>query len=170
MLLFPRKVIFLNELNSKNFREQIRLLERKLGLLNKGDTCCSEISLAQCHALVEIGRSKSISLKELSNILGLDISTMSRTVDGLVKKDFVLRSPSRIDRRSINIELTENGLIIFENIEYKMENQFKKVFEKISCEDQFAALNGLNIIIDALSTSNFICIDDIDGNKYNKTK
>lgn len=157
----------MNQLNSKSFREQIRILERKLGLLNKQDTCYSEVSLSQCHALVEIGRAKAISLKELSNILGLDISTMSRTVDNLVKKDFVLRSPSNVDRRSIDIELTKKGLLAFEEIENKMDNQFKKVFEKIPCEDQLTALNGLNIIINAVSKSQFICSDDIGTNKSN---
>lgn len=151
MLLFSWKVIFLNELNSKNFREQIRILERKLGLLNKQDICCSEVSLAQCHALVEIGRAKSISLKELSNILGLDISTMSRTVDILVKKDFVLRSPSKADRRSIDIELTPKGLTTFDDVENKMEDKFKTIFNQIPLEDQATVFNGLNIIIEAFT-------------------
>lgn len=141
----------MNEVNSKNFRELIRILERKLGLLNKQDQCCSEVTLAQCHALVEIGRSKTISLKELSNLLGLDISTMSRTVESLVKKDFVFRSPSKVDRRSIDIELTDKGLNIFNEIETKMNNEFKNIFEKIPTEDQSTAFSGLSIIIDALS-------------------
>lgn len=141
----------MNEVNSKNFRELIRILERKLGLLNKQDQCCSEVTLAQCHALVEIGRSKTISLKELSNLLGLDISTMSRTVESLVKKDFVFRSPSKVDRRSIDIELTDKGLNIFNQIETKMNNEFKNIFEKIPTEDQSTAFSGLSIIIDALS-------------------
>ena len=132
----------MNELNSKNFREQIRILERKLGLLNKQDTCCSEVSLAQCHALVEIGRAKSISLKELSNILGLDISTMSRTVDSLVKKEFVHRSPPKTDRRSIDIQLIENGLNIFNDIENRMDDKFKTVFNQIPPEDQATVFNG----------------------------
>lgn len=151
MLLFSWKVIFLNELNSKIFREQIRILERKLGLLNKQDTCCSEVSLAQCHALVEIGRAKSISLKELSSILGLDISTMSRTVDSLVKKEFVYRCPSKTDRRSIDIQLIDNGLNIFNDIENKMDDKFKTVFNQIPLEDQATVFNGLNIIIEAFT-------------------
>ena len=155
--------MFLNEkVDSKIFRELIMLFEQKLELLNKQDTCCSEVSLAQCHALVEIGRAKSISLKNLSNILTLDISTMSRTVDSLVKKDFVLRSPSKVDRRSIDIELTEKGLLTFEDIENKMNDKFKKVFKEISDEDQLTAINGLNIIIEALSKSQFACSNDIE--------
>jgi DNA-binding MarR family transcriptional regulator len=147
-------VIFLDELNSNSFRELIRILERKLGLLNKQDSCCSQVSLAQCHALVEIGRANLISLKELANILSLDISTMSRTVDSLVKKDFVLRSSSKLDRRSINIELTEKGLMTFKDIETKMDEKFKRIFDTISAENQLTAISGLNIIIEALNQEN----------------
>jgi len=157
----------LNEINSKDFRELIRILERKLGLLNKQDGCCSEVSLAQCHALVEIGRSETISLKELSNILGLDISTMSRTVESLVKKEFVFRSPSKIDRRSIDIQLTDRGLNLFNDIENKMNNEFKNIFEQIPRSDQSTVFNGLNIIIEAFTKGHNTCSDNNPTNKCN---
>lgn len=140
----------MNEINSKNFRELIRILERKLGLLNKQDSCCLEVTLAQCHALVEIGRAKNISLKDLANLITLDISTMSRTVDSLVKKEFVFRTPSETDRRSVDIKLTEKGLSLFKDIENKMEDKFKNIFNQISLENQLTVFNGLNIIIEAL--------------------
>lgn len=140
----------MNETNSKNFRELIRILERKLGLLNKQDSCCLEVTLAQCHALVEIGRAENISLKDLANLIGLDISTMSRTVDSLVKKEFVFRASSETDRRSIDIKLTEKGLKLFEDIESKMNDKFKNIFNQISNQDQLTVFNGLNIIINAL--------------------
>lgn len=157
----------MNEVNSKNFRELIRILERKLGLLNKQDACCSNVPLAQCHALVEIGRHKSISLKELSNILTLDISTMSRTVDSLVKKEFVVRTQSETDRRSVVIKLTNKGLDLFNDIENKMDNEFKLIFDNIPKEDQVTALNGLNIIVEALTKSHnsFSCNVDDSINK-----
>lgn len=139
----------MNDFTIKNFRELIRMLERQLELLNKEDECCQEVTLAQCHALVEIGRHKNISLKELSNVLDLDISTMSRTVESLVKKNFVFRSPSKVDRRSINIELTSKGLNIFNRIETRMNTEFKNIFKQISTEDQSTVFSGLNIIIEA---------------------
>ncbi|WP_160684056.1 MarR family transcriptional regulator [Clostridium sp. C2-6-12] len=160
----------MNEINSKNFRESIRLLERKLGLLNKQESCCIEVTLAQCHALVEIGRSKSISLKELANILGLDISTMSRTVDSLVKKKFVVRIPSETDRRSVLISLTSKGLSLFQDIENKMDAKFKSIFDNIPKEDQLTALSGLSIIIEAINKNHdpFTCNITDQNNKCNK--
>ncbi|WP_297425587.1 MarR family winged helix-turn-helix transcriptional regulator [Clostridium sp.] len=160
----------MNKINNKNFRELIRILERKLGLLNKQDSCCLEVTLAQCHALVEIGRAENISLKDLANLIDLDISTMSRTVDSLVKKEFVFRTPSETDRRSIDIELTEKGLKLFRDIEIKMDDKFKNIFNQISLEDQLTVFNGLNIIIQALSkdenTSN--CCNKSLNNNTNK--
>lgn len=157
----------MNEINSKNFRELIRILERKLGLLNKQDSCCLEVSLAQCHALVEIGRANNISLKDLSNLIDLDISTMSRTVDSLVKKEFVFRTQSETDRRSVDIKLTEKGLKLFDDIETKMDDKFKNIFNHISLQDQITAFNGLNIIIEALAQDENIstCWDNNINNK-----
>jgi DNA-binding MarR family transcriptional regulator len=143
-------VISLNDINSKNFRELIRLLERKLGLLNKQDSCCLEVTLAQCHALVEIGRIGNITLKDLATLIGLDTSTMSRTVDSLVKKEFVFRAQSKTDRRSVDIKLTDKGLILFRDIESKMDDKFKNIFNQISSEERLIVFNGLNIIIEAL--------------------
>ena len=119
----------MNPVQSKHFREQIRILERKLGLLkkNNGSCCAAALTLAQCHALVEIGRVKIISLKELSIILAIDMSTTSRTVDGLVKKGYVQRIPSREDRRSVEISLTESGFEIFETIESNNDTFFADI-------------------------------------------
>lgn len=161
----------MNEVNSKNFRELIRILERKLGLLNKQDSCCLEVTLAQYHALVEIGRAENISLKDLANLIDLDISTMSRTVDSLVKKEFVFRTPSKTDRRSVDIKLTEKGLKLFRDIESNMDNKFKNIFNQISLENQLIVFNGLNIIIEALAKNESMstcCNKDIN-NKCNKT-
>ncbi len=158
----------MNAADSKNFRELIRILERKLGLLNKQDSCCLEVTLAQCHALVEIGRAENISLKALANLIDLDISTMSRTVDSLVKKEFVFRTPSETDRRSVDIELTEKGLVLFRDIENKMDDKFNNIFNQISLEDQLTVFNGLNIIIEALTKNENIsncCNKDLNDNE-----
>lgn len=95
---------------------------------------------------------------------------MSRTVDSLVKKDFVLRSPSKLDTRSIDIQLTEKGLITFKDIENKMDEKFKRIFETISAENQLTAIKGLDIIIEALSQDNLKCSDDTENDICCKTK
>lgn len=141
--------------NSLEFREQIRILERKLGLLKKATTSMgsngSSLTLPQCHGLVEIGRANSISLKLLSEILDIDISTTSRTVDTLVRKGFVTRTPSATDRRSVDISLTTKGEDIYKEIEAHNNRFFKDIYDNIPLEEQSNVLHSLDIILAAFN-------------------
>lgn len=139
---------------SKQFGEKIRIMERKLGLLEKYYTdsfIFSSITLTQCHTLVEIGKAKSIALKDLSMRLNLDISTTSRNVDALVKKNYVQRVTSELDRRSVNIFLTDNGKELFCDIENKMDNFFEQIFSRIPEQDKANVLHSLDLILDAFN-------------------
>ena len=136
--------------SSKLFRENIRLLERKLGLLKKNTGCCyDDITFTQCHALVEIGRANEIMLKNLATILAIDISTTSRTVDGLVNKNYVERLPSSKDRRSVEISLTEAGEKLFHNIESTMDEYYDDLFSYVPSDEKMNVLHCLDVILDA---------------------
>lgn len=140
--------------DARKFREQIRVLERKLGLLKKNGNFRGDgvpLTLTQCHSLVEIGRAKSISLKELAKILVLDMSTTSRTVDVLVRKKYVKRVASKEDRRSICISLTEDGNNVFNEIETENNQYFAEVFELIPSAKKQQVLESLDAILEALS-------------------
>ncbi len=138
-------------MKSKEFREKIRVLERSLDMLNQSkDIGCCSISISQCHALVEIGRSDALTLKELASIIMLDASTTSRTVDSLVKKGLVNRTPSESDRRSINITLTDKGHTLFQNIECSMDSKFDVIFHNIDANQQDMVLKSLDLILTAI--------------------
>ena len=94
---------------AKLLRENTRILECHLGNINKTDSCCCGISEPECFVLVEIGRKPNISVKELAEILRLDKSGVSRTVEELVQKDYVERKPSIEDRRFVVLNLTLKG-------------------------------------------------------------
>ena len=134
----------------KQLREFIRQLERKLGILEESEVSCCSITLAQCHALVEIGRAKSISLIDLSQLLNLDNSTMSRTVNNLVNRGLVERELDPDDRRYVTIQLTENGIKMFEGIEESMNLYYQKVFQSIPSKKQEQVLESLQILLEAI--------------------
>ena len=137
--------------DSREFRELIRMIERKLGMLNKeNNECCCSVTLAQCHALVEIGRHENISINELAKIINLDKSTMSRTVDNLVKKNYALKLKMEDDKRGIKIKLTDEGIRVFNNIEYKMNNKFEMIFEKIPEEKRDKVLDSMKVLVRVL--------------------
>ena len=139
---------------SRHLRELIRMLEQKLGFLEEGEMACCGISMAQCHALVEIGRAGSISLIDLAKLLNLDNSTMSRTVNNLVHNSMVERQLDPNDRRYITIRLTQEGLEQFRSIESGMGEYFMKIYDAIPEESRTQVLESLQILLKAVADSN----------------
>jgi len=131
-------------------REVVRIFERNLGALKENEITCCGITMAQCHALVEIGRARSISLNELASILNLENSTMSRTVNGLVDNDFVKRDINAEDRRYVTISLKEKGSTLFESIEKEMNQYFKNVYESIAENKREQVIESLGLLLTAI--------------------
>lgn len=138
-------------------REIIRLLECKLGLLDESQMSCCNTTLAQCHALVEIGRAESLSLNKLAHCLGLDNSTTSRTVNNLVNSGLAVRFEDPQDRRYIKIKLTEKGMGDFQNIEKTMNLYYESVFRNIPQEKHDQVIESLHLLTEAFSKLTCCC-------------
>ncbi|EQB87216.1 DNA-binding MarR family transcriptional regulator [Clostridium punense] len=142
------------EIQSKVYlRELIRLLVRNLGLLEKIEASCCEITISQCHAIVEIGRIEKLSLNELAELLQLDKSTISRTINNLVDLGLVQREVSPEDRRYITINLTKEGKKIYKNIEDSMDEYYLNIFNSITEEKRSQVLESLELLTDAIKNN-----------------
>ncbi|MCM0647283.1 MarR family transcriptional regulator [Clostridium swellfunianum] len=137
-------------INESHFlRELIRILVRNLGILEKGEATCCGVTVSQCHAIVEIGRAEQISLNDLAELLALDKSTMSRTINNLVDSGLAIRELHAEDRRFVSIKLTNEGIKVFENIESSMEYYYNSIFSSIPEDKREQVLESLQLIIDA---------------------
>lgn len=88
-------------------------LDRAMGIHARTEAMCFGVTLPQCHSIMEIGLAGQASVKDLTKLLGLDKSTLSRTIDGLVEAGFVERAPDKNDRRFIVLTLSKKGATIF---------------------------------------------------------
>lgn len=132
---------------SEYLRELLRILVRNLGILEKSDVSCCGVTIAQCHAIVEIGRIKKISLIELADLLRLDKSTMSRTINNLVEAGLVKRDIDTENRRYISIQLTDQGIDVFESIENSMYRYYSDIFKSIPEDKRNQVLDSLEILV-----------------------
>jgi len=139
---------------SEVLRELIRILVRDLGVLEKNDASCCGVSLTQCHAIVEIGRKEKISLVDLASLLGLDKSTMSRTINNLVKSNLVIRDIDMENRRYVIIQLTEKGSSVFRNIEESMDEYYKCIFNSIPENKRSQVIESLQLLKEAVESNN----------------
>lgn len=130
----------------KHFRELLRRFEREL-FMQKNDCCCNGITLAQCHTLLEIDSKKKESLTELSKTLGLDKSTVCRTVDGLVTMGLLNRTTPNENRRMSTIQLTEQGKTVCNSINTENDHYFCDLLRVLSESEQVNLISILDKMV-----------------------
>lgn len=135
----------------RKFREALRRLQRELSWQSRSDASCCGITVAQCHALMEIGRHKDISLGDLAAILGLDASTLSRTIENMVQSGLVKRQPDHKDRRYLNITMTEKGKTVFAEINQTSDSYYSKILAALPLEKQKQVIESINLLTRAVS-------------------
>ena len=88
-----------------------------------------ELTLSQTLVLLYIPFD-GITISDLSDKLGVDISTMTRNIQRIEKKGLIIRMVNENDRRSIKIQLSNRGRTVSEaltqQISINMENILKK--------------------------------------------
>lgn len=131
-------------------RELLRILVRNLGILEKSDVSCCGVTIAQCHALVEIGRNQKLSLNELADLLGLDKSTMSRTINHLVDADLVKREIDEENRRYISIQLTTKGTEVYQSIEDNMQTYYSNIYKSIPKDKRLQVIESLELLVKSI--------------------
>jgi len=135
---------------SQALREKMRLLERRIGALKESEMSCCGVTMAQCHALVEIGRAPGLSLRELAALLELDTSTTSRTVNNLVKGGLAQRQSDQGDRRFIAIELTPQGKALWQKIETDMQGYYQEVFQRLPADKRQQVVDSLVLLLESI--------------------
>lgn len=116
----------------------------------QGQTECCGVTLAQCHALLELAPS-TLSLTGLAEVLGLDRSTLSRTVDSLVKAGLVERSEDPSDRRSLRLVLTAAGAARVAYIDDTCNRYYAQLLAGMSDEDRCHVLRGVAVMAERMS-------------------
>jgi len=141
----------MNNRQIEKFRKMLRHIQRELMELFRNDAQCCGISTAQCHAMIELGNSGKTAISTLAGELGLDKSTLSRTIDSLVRQGLVLRNTNDDDRRFMTIELSASGMNFNKLLNEKYNRIFREALEDIPEEDQSKLLEAMELFITVLS-------------------
>jgi DNA-binding MarR family transcriptional regulator len=128
------------------FREDLRHFEREIEIQNNSNCCCG-VTLTQCHTLMELDKQDNISLKDLSERVSLDKSTLSRIVEGLVNLGLVDREIPKNNRRTILIKLTKQGISVCEKINIGNNLYFQEILDSLSKEQMQIFLDSFKIIV-----------------------
>jgi len=144
----------MNDQTIRKLREKLRILEREsMGALDQETACCG-LTLSQCHTVMEIGLKGEMSLVDLANSLGLDASTLSRTIQGLVLIGLIERRTNEKDRRYVVISLSEQGRKVYEEIDGVYNAFLAGVFERLPADRHDRILEDISLFADAVLAVN----------------
>ncbi len=93
-----------------------------------------------------------MSVNELAETLRLDKSTISRSVDNLVNTGLVQSEADPEDRRYVVLKLNEQGVLVFDDLEDRMERYFTEIVNYLPSEKREQVLESLTLLADALKS------------------
>lgn len=72
-----------------------------------------DISVNDMHVINAIGLGNEVNMSSLARKVGVTVGTLTIAINGLVRKEYVLRTRSEKDRRVVLVSLTQKGEAAF---------------------------------------------------------
>lgn len=111
------------------FRRDLRSFSRILA--RQVEVCCCDVTPAQCHALLALEESGPLLNSELAVLLQVDTSTLSRTIDQLDVKNYIVRQPHPTDRRATLLELSDRGVQVATAIHVSADALYRGILGEV---------------------------------------
>jgi DNA-binding MarR family transcriptional regulator len=105
----------------------------ELGMTTPKMRCLSVLSLID-----------GILIRDLALYAVVEVSTLSRALDGLATEGLVLRKPDQDDSRATRVFITDHGRATFERLWPSMSNSYEQMFDGISETEQRAFVGTLH--------------------------
>jgi DNA-binding MarR family transcriptional regulator len=135
----------------REFRRSLRQFTRVTSLHLK--SCCTEVTLAQCLVLLEVDEQDRLTVGQLAFRLRLDDSTLSRTIDGLVRRGLLERTRDDGDRRVVWIRLTREGVIACEAIHKQNDALYRGILDRIPPSRRATVIRSFGVLVQAFVDS-----------------
>lgn len=123
-------------------RSASRDLVREFGFMNR-TVAGTDLSVSAVHAIIEIGKAGRLSSTDLSRILILEKSTVSRLVKSLVDRGEVHEVRSKDDARMKYLHLTGKGSETLKAIDKFAETQVAAALDHMDESSRHSVLEGL---------------------------
>lgn len=112
-----------------------------------------DLSMAQVKTLWTVANNEPVTISQVSERLGVGLSTASHLVDKLVQVGRVERTEDRADRRRALVRLSPEGRDTLERLRQGSSEQFREWLSELDHEDLSALTQGLRALMQVISES-----------------
>ncbi len=109
---------------------------------------------SQCHVLLELHKNHTLSINAISEKMKLEISTVTRIMNNLVRDGLVVRQKSRQDKRIVEASLTEQGVAAADELQYSIEHYYRDVIEHLPRGHVREVMRAVEHLVTALEKAN----------------
>ena len=106
------------------------------------------INKTQETILMAIKDYQNKSMCEISQFIGLEKSSYTRSIEILVEKGFVEKIPMENDRRKINLKLTKKGIDSAKLVDDIMDSHLDNISSLFDSKEKETIINALKIVTD----------------------
>lgn len=119
-------------------------LARRYQFRDREEICCHGISVSQCYTLEALAEGDGMTMGELAQHLRLEVSSVTRVVDNLVRLELVQRDADPQDRRVCRARLTPKGRKLIDTILGELVEVFESVLKSIAPGSREAVIKALD--------------------------
>jgi DNA-binding MarR family transcriptional regulator len=146
----------------------IRKILRSTELHGRELARAAGVTAAQIRVLQIVAEKSHATPKEISRRMGVSQPTMSSLLDRLESKSLVERHPSEVDRRQVDIVITEGGRDVIARAPDPLQQRYVKQFEALADWEQamfVSVLERVATMLDAsgIDASPVLHIGELDG-------
>jgi DNA-binding MarR family transcriptional regulator len=134
--------------STAKFRQTLNALYRRFNALQRGEKRCFGVTLSQCVTLELLHQE---GRKPVQEIALLDASTVTRTLDVLVRDGLIRRArDERGDRRRVFVSLSARGRRLATRLEACGDDYCERILARIPAGSGDAVLHALGVLVAAL--------------------
>ena len=109
------------------------------------------ISSAEYNCLMQFFNINTLGMKEIGERLGITPGGVTRIISGLERQGIVIRNISAADRRNIDVDLTEKGIRIVNEIRQVSLDLHSEIMEQIDPEHRRSVFFAIERLIGAIN-------------------
>lgn len=110
---------------------------------------------SQCYILLEIYKHQTLSINEISEKMHLEISTITRIMNNLVRDELIFRKKSIYDKRVVEAVLTEKGKERALQLQKIIENYYKNVISNLPRGHVREVMDAVELLVTALEKAKY---------------
>lgn len=108
----------------------------------------SDMTYNDFHVIEAIGMQEPKSMKTVANLMKVTTGTLTKAMDGLTDKGYVIRERSKQDKRVVWVYLTEKGKAAYKHHEEFHRDMIKKAKGQLSEQETTILVYALAKLID----------------------